>query len=713
MFNLTTAMKRHIPHLLSLFVLMNSIHLFADDLDTTSFSIFDRSIEELIEQEVSIATKSSQKISQTPSVVSVITAEEIKAMGYRDLEEVLQTIPGFETTQSRPGIAHAGIRGVTDIRQGGRLLVLLDGSPYNDEMYGSAIFFGYTFNLDAVERIEVIRGPGSALYGRNAFSGVVNIITKKADSDNNMEVSASYGSYNTLDASASYGIKKKSFNANITTKYYKTDGTNSTYNNGEGGESIWNLSHDNLYLNTNAEYKKFKFFGSYSQRIDGNAAAAGDFLTNGSSTFKIGTYNLMYNTDISSNIQLNFKLYGRNENRVQDIELTTPSTIGYNAIYPEGAYARPVFDAYTYGTELELKLRLLKNNQLLVGLQGDLHGIKNATVKSNYDLATGAPLTYIDGNDTLYYHQGNMPIYEPGWIKDNGHAYQNAAFYFQDVHYFLDNLSLTVGGRLDYDSEVGIIFNPRLGMVFEPSSSTSLKLLYGKAYRAPTANEQYKLIGLDKGNENLKPEDINTIELVFAQSIKKLFYQVSFYYNYLDNLILQLNINDSSNFISYFNKGKNTSYGFEFETKYILTKHIYSFANYSYNLSEDIQDRNGVEVKTSHANISKHKFNIGLNTRILRKLNWSILLRYKGEIQKYINEIEGAPDPYISQDKVGDFFLLNSTIFFPELFKGFNFSIQGYNLLNTKYYYQDDKFPHQPAQQGTHFLLRASYNFNL
>ncbi len=98
-------------------------------------------------------------------------------------------------------------------------------------MYGASFFFGATFNLDAVERIEVIRGPGSALYGKNAFSGVLNIITKKGYKDNNVELGASFGSYNTFDARAGYGIKKNLFNASIMAKYYTTDGTNSTYNN--------------------------------------------------------------------------------------------------------------------------------------------------------------------------------------------------------------------------------------------------------------------------------------------------------------------------------------------------------------------------------------------------------------------------------------------------------------------------------------------------
>jgi outer membrane receptor for ferrienterochelin and colicins len=704
------------------------ISAFASEIDTTDKSLFDRSIEELIEQEVTIATKSSQKLSQTPSVVSVITADEIKTMGYRELEEVLQTIPGFASTQTRLGSRPYAIRGVSNIRQGGKLLVLLDGTPYNDVMYGTSVFFGATFNLDAIERIEVIRGPGSALYGRNAFSGVINIITKRAQKDNNIEFGGTIGNYSTADGHLSYSIKKENFNARIDAKYYTTNTTDSKYNDGEGGESIWNIGHENIYINANAQYKNFKFYGSFAQRIDGNSSGInlGDFMANGSSTFKVGTYNLSYANDLSSNIGLKAKFYGRNENRIQDLEFSAPTTtdtlnvpafglnLPFNQFYQGGWYALPVFDAYTYGAEIELSFQILKNNKLLVGLQGDLHGVKNAKVHTNYDIATWLPLTYNDGQgNTLYYTRSNMPLYEPGWIQNNGHDYQNAAIYFQDVHYLLDNLSFTIGGRLDFDSEVGSIFNPRLGMVWEPSSHASIKLLYGKAYRAPTPNEQYKIMGFDLGNENLTHEEIHTGEAAISLQFEKLFTELSFYYNHLDNLILQLDTAANSTVKSYYNKGSNNSYGLELETKYFINNSIYTFANYSYNQSEDSRKLESGTITYRQPNVASHIVNLGVNTRFLRFINWSLLLRYTGAFEKFPVDYASNRSTFISQNKVGDFYMLNSTVMFTNLIKELDISIQGYNLLNSTYYYQDDTFMYQPKQPGRHFLVRASYNFVL
>ncbi len=695
---------------------------FASDEDTTKKSLFEMSIEELVEQNVTIATKSAQKLIQTPSVVSIVTAEEIKTMGYRELEEVLQSLPGFEVSQSRSGVKSIGVRGVIDIRQGGRLLVLLDGLPYNDIMYGSSVFFGKSFNLEAVDRIEIIRGPGSALYGRNAFSGVVNIISKKNNVNNDFSAGGSYGSFNTQEAYASYGSYNKKFNSRIDGKIYKTDGTGAKFDNGEGGKSLWNIGQDNIYLNANAEFGNFKLYGSYSRRTDGSSP--GSFsLTNGESTFKIGTYSLSYEKDLLSNLDLNLKFYGRNEHRIQDLELIHPRTttlfpmqdtmIPVNAIWKEGAYAKPVFDAYKYGAELELNIRVLKTNSLLVGIQGDIHGIKNATVRSNYNLETTAPLTYLEGELLQYYTKHNMPVYGPGWIKNEGHDYQNAAFYIQDVHYILENLSITLGGRLDFDSEAGQIFNPRIAFVWETSQKLLIKALYGQAYRAPTTNEQYKIMGLDKGNEKLKYEEIKTSELAFSYRHNKFYSQLSLFYNKLDHLIVQQKVNDTSNVISYFNNGRNKSYGVEFEARYLLTNSVYGFFNYSYVYSEDIRNIFERTETFTHPNISNNKFNLGLNSKIYKKLSWTLHLRYQGTVEKFKQANSNKELVDVSQDKVGDYFILNSKVIYTNLIKGLDISVAGYNLLNTSYYSQDDRNQYQPLQPKIHFLLQASYNFNL
>jgi len=695
-------------------IVLNINFLYATGEDSSMVSLFDKSLEELVNQEVTIATKSTQKINQTPSVVSVITSEEIKALGFQDIFDVLKIIPGFEYTQTFTGTKALGIRGVMNIKQGGRFLVLLDGVPHNGIMYGSGLYFGHEFNLDAIDRIEIIRGPGSSLYGRNAFSSVMNIITKKGKENNRLDIGGSVGNFNTLDFHSSYQIKKNNFKAFISTKYYNSDGTNAKFNNGMNGKSLWNVGHENYYINTNFQYKNLQVNFSYNNRTAGGNSPF-YYMTDCFSYFKNFTYSLDYSKSLSSRIELSFKAYGRNENRVQDIEFlksgindTIPGLpYTYAMVYPEGLYANAKFDDYTYGTEIQLNFKFIKNNDLMLGIQTDIHGVSNATTRINYlpDNTYQFLANYYYDNDSnrIYYTKENMPIFE-GWIKDNGHDYQNLGIYIQDIHYITEELGITIGARLDLDSETGSILNPRLGLVWNINDFFTIKGLYGEAYRTPTTSEQYKRFGYDQGNENLDYEEIKTTELVFLAKKKRLFSQISLFHNKLDNIIIQSNV-DSLNTNTYFNIGKNTSYGIDFENKFIVSNLLYLFYNFSYKISNDTQ--NGIEI--THPNISKHISVFGLNYKLTPRINYSGYLLYHGPMSKYPNR--NFPDMEISQDIVADYLLLNSSVSFKAI-KRLDISIHGYNLLNKKYYFQDDLNAKQPAQSGIQFIIKANYIFN-
>ena len=177
---------------------------YVQESDTAMARIYSMSLDELMNAKVAIATKTNQPISESPSSVSVITSDDIKNLGARELVDVLQTIPGFELLKKFDGEYGAGVRGVKDPRSTSKLLIMIDGIPYNQILYGYSIYFGYDINLDVIERIEIIRGPGSALYGRNAFSGVINIITKTARANEKLSIKGILGTFNTKSLSGFY-----------------------------------------------------------------------------------------------------------------------------------------------------------------------------------------------------------------------------------------------------------------------------------------------------------------------------------------------------------------------------------------------------------------------------------------------------------------------------------------------------------------------------
>ena len=177
-------------------------------------------IEDLLNQEVTIATKTKQRISEAPGILTVITAEEIKNMGARDLRDVLKNISGFDVSTSIIGWELISVRGAKDYRTNTKLLLLIDGFVYNNLLYGH-------FNphselpIENIKKIEIIRGPGSALYGRNAFVGVINIITKTQKDNPGFKIKTNFDNYKMKQITASYGNKYKDCNFYIFGRLYK------------------------------------------------------------------------------------------------------------------------------------------------------------------------------------------------------------------------------------------------------------------------------------------------------------------------------------------------------------------------------------------------------------------------------------------------------------------------------------------------------------
>jgi len=141
----------------------------------------DVSLDSLLNTRISAASKYAQTSAEAPASVTIITSDDIRNHGYRDLQEVLETVRGFYVSNDR-NYPYLGVRGFsrpTDYNN--RVLLLIDGNTMNEQVWGGTpIGSDLPINLDAVERIEVVRGPGSVLYGTSAMFGIINIVTKSA-----------------------------------------------------------------------------------------------------------------------------------------------------------------------------------------------------------------------------------------------------------------------------------------------------------------------------------------------------------------------------------------------------------------------------------------------------------------------------------------------------------------------------------------------------
>jgi iron complex outermembrane receptor protein len=686
-----------------LFFIVPAIHA-QEQPDSSLSKLISMDLEDLMNLKVSIATKSSQTESESPSIISVITAEEIQKMGARELEDVLQTIPGFELNRSYGGYFVMGVRGIKDSRTTSKILLMINGVPSNRVFFGDMLQWGYDLNLDNIERIEVIRGPGSALYGRNAFTAVINIITKQQTKSKSISAKARIGSFNTISFSGLYSYMKNKFDVSIAVQTVKTDVTDVKFDQGFGDIGPINLKRDNLLINTGIGFGKFRFLGNYSD-VFGNAPLNETYITN-----KRGSYSLSFDDSIKGRLSIHARIFGHNSFYMEDIEqlksnfqVIIPVEMGGNEsltfadIYPDGIIYKPQSNEYLYGMESDIRLRLHEKNDLLIGIQADFHGVEDVIIKSNYNFATGLPFPGMN--------RVNMEKYEPGWFENDGHSYYNVAFILQDITYLKRNVGITLGGRFDIDSEIGSSINPRAGLVIEPSKKTSLKFLYGRAYRAPAPSEQFQTLGFAIGNKELKPEIINTIEIAFSFRYNKTRNTINIYRNKLTDMIFAEKISfvDPNN--KYYNIGKNTSTGIEFESKFILGQSIYSYLNYSYCFSENTRTIDGIDSVYNHPDVAPHKLNFGINYSFIEHFNLNVNMYYRSEMEKFIVSQTAMK----VQDPIGGFAIFNSTFTIQNLIKNITFSLSAYNFTDTKYYSQDNQHFNQGAQPGRQFIFGMSY----
>src|SRR5581483_5142823 len=163
------------------------------------------SLEDLSNVKVFAASKVEQKVSEAPSPVTIITSEEIKKFGYRTLADILETAPGFNISYDR-NYAFVGVSGVSLGDFNSRILLLVNGHRVNEDLSdGAYVDTSFILDVDLIDRVEIIRGPGSALYGDNAFFAVINVITRAAAQVNGFEGSAEYGTFDSYKVRATYG----------------------------------------------------------------------------------------------------------------------------------------------------------------------------------------------------------------------------------------------------------------------------------------------------------------------------------------------------------------------------------------------------------------------------------------------------------------------------------------------------------------------------
>jgi len=491
---------------------------------------------------ISIATGVSQPIAKAPSTASVITAEDIKAMGAMTIDEVLERVPGVHVEPSNfnrldPVYTFRGI--YTGLNP--QVLFLLNGHRISSYLYNGTLPPNMRVNIQNISRIEVVRGPGSAVYGADAFAGVINIITKSKNELEGAHFGVRGGSFITKNAWAQYGGKVlDKWDLAVNLEYVNQDADKSRIINSDTqaildvgfgtsatlAPSYLDRRYEALTYNLHLNNDNWKFgLDGWVQRDNGVGAGAAQALDHkGHDDVDQWLITAEYNKDLLDewdvtgkfsyqivDQQANFNIFPSGVTTLIGASGNIEVPGGVPVTFSDGLIGSPVAKSIIPQLDLIGVYEGMKNHTWRLNL-----GAKNEKFEAGESKNFGPgvisnPVALSVVNGTLTDVTGTSFVYAPN--KDRTIIYLSV----QDIWELAPDWTLTAGVRYDDYSDFGDTTNPRVALVWSTTQKLITKLLYGSAFRAPSFSEQFSQNNpIAIGNPNLAPEKIDTLELSFV-----------------------------------------------------------------------------------------------------------------------------------------------------------------------------------------------------
>lgn len=634
-------MTRHLLNL-SVIALLHAPGVSVVDASETE-DLLSLSLAELVELDVFISTNTRRTLSQAPSVVSVITAEDIKATGATNLAEILESVPGIYIKPNlfgfRPQIRFRGASGA-------HTLLMVNGNPVRDLVWNAGIFWrGLPTSI--IERVEVIRGPGSALFGADASAGAINIITKTANGIAGTTFGLRAGTFDTQTGWAQHGWQWNDFEFALTADISRTDGhdplisrdSQSARDASDGTAASFAPGHADYGwrsedIRFSAASGHWQLNTDYRRQSDLGIGLTGygalDPRTRGEDEHL--NLDLIYdNPKIASDWALRSKF------NFQHMEYASgdgfferpPGFRDDSGLYPDGLINQMRSAQRDLGMELSGLFFGWKGHEVRLGggyERKDLYSVEQAVNFGNgpdgETIAAGAPLQ--DLSDTPY-----------AFAPEKARAIRY--LFLQDIWALSDDWELTAGARYDHYSDFGDALVPRLALVWKSTERLTSKLMYGEAFRAPSYLELYAPTAATQPNPNLTPEKSKTWDLSFVYNVSSdLKLNMSFYH------FSQFDLIGLDEDVQFQNMGSNHARGIEFEAVWQPVKTLRFSGNYS--ARDDETPYNSVPKKTAY---------LRADWTVLPDCNWNLQANWIGE--------HSLP-PDDGRDPIGDYTVVDSTL---------------------------------------------------
>jgi len=645
-------------------VFLSVVSLHADTSASQAPDYAEMDLTKLMDIPIRAASKFDQKPAEAPASTTVITSEEIKRYGWRTLGDILKSVPGFYVSYDR-NYQFLGARGVNLGDFNSRILLLVDGHRINNDLTdGAFIDTAFILDVDLIDRIEIVRGPGSVLYGDNAFFGVINVITRRADSVNGAEVSGSYGEFNSYQGRVTAGkVFTNGIELLLSGTLYNSDGPENLFypqfntpaqNNGVAH----NLDADAVHsFFGSVRYQDFTLQGAFNEREKENPTAQFGTTFNDPHLRTIddrGYASLSYTHSFEDVVDLTAQVYY--------------DRTSYQITYPQAPILfKEQQQGDWWGTEVQLTKKLFDRHVITVG----------AEYRDDFN------------QHRLLFQEDTGEVF-----ADVNRTRQNYGVYAQGDFAVLTNLHFNAGVRFDKYGSFDPSVDPRLALIYNPFAKSTIKAIYGTAFRAPNFLELS-----DPIFPNIGPEKITTYELVYEQEIgQHVKTSLSGFYNNMDNLIFLQN----GSFTNFNADAK----GMELSLEGIWANGIRTRASYTF---EETRNRGTDQVLTdSPEHLAKVNISVPLyKEKVFAGLEFQYV---SSRSSSHVSPITGEDVP--GRDAAG-FGVVNFTLFSQNLVKNLEFSASIYNLLDTSYSDPATRFHHQDLipQDGRTFRLNLTYRF--
>lgn len=491
-------------------------------------------------------TRNETDVRHLPMTVSVVDRPVIEYSNVPSLLPVLtEQVPGFFTTSR--GIMGYGVSdgaaGTISIRGlsggSGQVMVLIDGHPQYMGMFGHPISDAYQSLM--AERVEVLRGPASVLYGSNAMGGVVNIVTRKMDRDGvRTNINAGYGSWNTVQTELTNRVRYKGFSSIISASYNRTDGhrTDMGFEQYGGYAKLGYYFTDNWRIRADVNVTHFNA---------SNPGTVSDPLSDADQSVTRGMTSLAVENEYERTSGALSVFYNWGDHHIND---------GYHP----SAGEQPLdyrFNSHDdmMGISAYQSVRMFRGNRLTVGVDW-------------YRFGGSAWNRYVVGERN-------------GEREDIADVVQHEVAGYVDFRQNIGTwLTLDAGVRIDYHSHVGTEWVPQAGLSFHLPYAIELKASASKGFRYPTIREMYMF---PPQNPDLRPERMWTYELALSQKLLegRLSYGLNIFYISGDNMILRLPNPDGAGMLNQ-NSGEVRNAGVEAQAAWRIARDWSVDANYSF-----------------------------------------------------------------------------------------------------------------------------------